>query len=402
MNHHAVLRPNPLHIEDNAFAHHTMSERVPNILRTVQADNPDLPTSTLRALDRLRAAMVGDEPIPMLDESPVPPPDFADWEATYQAQQSKSGPLTWQNGEWFFAETFLYRHLIQAVRWLETGRDPFLAKKQAEFETTPFWQQLEAALDVQGSPVEKLAQLLLLELWGNRADLSHVASDLAGETARDDELLVDDRRAILRSLNVRDGDIPTLHGHAIHIVTDNAGTELAVDLVLADRLMTDTGAGVVLQMKLHPTFVSDATPADVWHTLRAMEHNGGRPADLAARLRRAWADRQLILSAPPFWTSSRFWWEMPLYLRQAFERARLVIMKGDVNYRRMASDTVWDADTPFAAVVSGFPAPVAMLRTIKCDVLAGVPAAVSHRLDASDPDWRITGRYGLIQFASPS
>jgi hypothetical protein len=401
MNHPSVY-PHPLRIEDNDFAYRTMSERVPKILRTVQADNPDYPRPILHALDRLHDALVAGEPMPMLDASPVPPPDFLDWQTAYQAaERANVGPLTWQHGEWFFAETFLYRHLIQAVRWLETGRDPFLARKKTEFEGEHFWDQVEATLGVEGSLGDRLAELLLLELWSNRVDLSHSASDLAGETARDDELLVDDRAELLSNLNLdASGDRP-LADQFIHIVTDNAGTELAIDLVLADLLITHAGAGVVLQLKSHPTFVSDATTADVWNTLHAMEHHGGKPADLAQRLYRAWASQQLILSAPPFWTSSHFLWSLPSPLKQAFRAARLVILKGDVNYRRAMGDTMWDDQIPVAAIVRDFPAPLAMLRSIKCDVLAGIPPARIQALDAAEPGWRTTGRYGLIQFAAP-
>ena len=189
-------RPQPLRM-DNDFAYRTMSERIPGIIREVQSANADFSPGIQRALDRLHDMLTQNQPVPMLDQAPVPAPDFADWEAVYRAQQAKITPLTWLHCEWFFAETFLYRHIIQAVRWHETGRDPYAYKKRTEFESAHFWKLLDAALAVDGSPGERLGALLGLVLWGNRVDLSHQASELAGEAVREDDLLVDDRGALL-------------------------------------------------------------------------------------------------------------------------------------------------------------------------------------------------------------
>jgi len=390
-------RPDPLRM-DNDFAFRTMSERVPGIIREVQAANADFSPGVQRALDRLHAMLTQDQPIPMLDARPVAPPDAADWADALRAQQARIAPLTWLHSEWFFAETFLYRHLIEAVRWHETGRDPFKFKKRTEFESEHFWALLDTALAVEGLLAERLGALFTLVLWGNRVDLSHPAGLLASETASDDELLVDDRDRLLDDLLPNGGAMP---GGTVHIVADNAGTELAMDLALADALLCAEGMAVVLHVKAHPTFVSDATIGDVWTMVRALADHGGKPAKLAARLRRAWDEERLRLAAPLFWNSSRFLWDMPPDLRRAFEGARLVVIKGDANYRRAIGDAIWPDGVTFAEAMGYFPAPVAALRSLKSDTLVGVPAAITGPLDASGDEWRPTGRYGVIQYAGP-
>ena len=384
--------PVPLQM-DNAFARDTMAKRIPGIVRDIQAVNADYPPAIMRALDHLHDALVHDQPIAINDL--LSSPDYDAWHAAYQAQRVKFDPLTWHHNEWFFSETLFYRLLIQAVRWHETGRDPFAAKKQAELESDHLWALLDTALAVEGDFAAKLSDLIGFALWGNRVDLSHPAGILAGKTASENDLLADDRPRLIDYL---------VTGHAdtaramIHIVQDNGGTELAMDLVLADTLLAN-GRDVVLHLKAHPTFVSDTTIPDVWHMLDTMTAHGAQTAALADRLRRAWADERFLLAAHPFWVSSQFLHDIPSPLHHIFGHAELVIIKGDVNYRRAVGDAIWPDDTSFSAIMSYFPVPLLALRSIKCDVLVGVPAAITQQLDTQNPSWRLTGQYGVIQLA---
>lgn len=380
---------------DNDFARATMTVRVPGILREVQAANPDYPPSIMQAIDRLHEALVNDEPVAMLDLLPAPPPDYVDWLVSWRAQSKRSPGMTWQGAEWFFTETYLYRCLMQAIRWGETGRDPFVSIKRRDMQSERFLQLVTAALDVQGSFAEKLALLLAFDLWGNRVDLSHPANDLADRAAAEDDLLVDDREAVVPLL----APGGPRAGGAIHLVTDNAGTELALDLVLVDLLLAGSGSAVVLHVKPHPTYVSDATAADVWATLDVFEAAGGAPLALARRLRSAWQAGRWNMTTNHLWGSARYVWEMPPALREAFGQGRLLILKGDVNYRRLTGDTIWPDDVTFADVAGVLPLPVLALRSLKCDTAVGLPPARAAQLDAINPVWRTTGQYGVIQFA---
>ena len=46
--------------------------------------------------------------------------------------------------------------------------------------------------------------------------------------------------------------------------------------------------------------------------------------------------------------------------------------------------------------------PVASLRTIKSDVVVGVPLQVSERLNAEEPGWRISGKYAVVLLSDGS
>ena len=61
-----LSRPKPIRTDaSDAFAHHTMQVRVPNIIRETQKLNPDYPEAIHEALDRLRLNIERDAPIPV-------------------------------------------------------------------------------------------------------------------------------------------------------------------------------------------------------------------------------------------------------------------------------------------------------------------------------------------------
>jgi len=93
----------------NAFAHHTMRVRAPGILRQTVQLNPDYSPAIANALEALAASLEADAPIPPLE---LPAPDYEEWMAVYALHRG----ATWGNSQWWFAEIYLYRQVMQAVR----------------------------------------------------------------------------------------------------------------------------------------------------------------------------------------------------------------------------------------------------------------------------------------------
>jgi len=378
------MRPAPLRTDrSNAFAHYSMSVRVPKILEDVISRNPDLPPAALRAVGRLRDDVAADAQLPPLR---FPAPDAGEWEAAVAAHDGQ----TWLATDWFFAECYVYRCLMIAVRYWERGQDPFAAAKREELAGEALWRGLDGALGGVSDILEvHLAELMLRALWGNRVDLSYAVGVAFGAAGHSDDLLCDDRARAIPALVRPDGDV--------HIIADNTGSELSTDLALADTLIARARARVSLHVKIHPTFVSDAIAGDVWALLAAMDGRGGGAAELAARLRRAWDDDRLRILPDPFWNGPRFLWERPARLGRVLDGATAVVLKGDANYRRAVGDAIYPDGFGFAAATDYFPAPLLALRTMKSDALAGLAPGRSAELDAIDREWRINGRRGVIQ-----
>ena len=374
------MPPPPLRTDpSNAFAHYSMTVRVPKILDDVREENADYLAAVLDAIARLRDDIRGDARVPPLG---FPSPDAHEW-------APGPGAATWLHTEWFFAECYLYRSLMTAVRYWERGRDPFAPVKRRELGSDALWEGLQAVVAHPARGDELVYALLDLSLWGNRVDLSYGVGTAFGRAGQSHDLLCDDRgRAVAELLRGR-GDV--------HLVADNTGSELSMDLALADVLMATAGARVSLHVKMHPVFVSDATVADVWSLVDAMSARGGPCRELATRLERAFATGQLRVLPDFYWNGPRFLWDRPPRIAAELDRATMVIFKGDANYRRVIGDALWAPETTLAEATGYFPAPLLLLRTMKSDAVVGLSTGLAQRLDTVDREWRINARRGLIQ-----
>jgi hypothetical protein len=389
--------------DPGSFAHHTLETRIPRIIeQTIQANA--YPDAIRRALAAL-AHEIQHEPMRPLREDA---PDAAEWHALFAPHAGRS----WLDVPFYFAESFVYRRLLEAVRYFQPGpwqgRDPFRPIKEAEYRSLAPRAALALAYrNVPEDPAEQLQQLrhwLLVSLWGNRADLSNQFAQEARRKAEQSGnleslssgglLLVDESAAVAHALTAR------LPGELL-IVTDNAGTELLCDLALADWLLASgTAQAVRFHVKAQPFFVSDVTLPDVEVALAVLRGMGGEGAALAARLDRQRAAGRLLFADHPFYTLGHFFAAMPPDLCAVYAQATLAIFKGDLNYRRLIYDASWPPGATFPAAVAWASAPVLALRTVKSDALVGVDAATQARLDAAHPNWRVDGSVGTIQFAA--
>ncbi len=251
---------------------------------------------------------------------------------------------------------------------------------------------MNTTLELRGLPPEqRLPAAILQALWGNRIDLSFAPALAHGHDWTDDDLLRADHEAAAEHILRQRG--------TVHIVHDNTGTELAADLALVDAMLDARVESIILHLKMHPTFVSDATLKDMLDMVDVMR-GGGHGASvqgLGERLHAAWLDGRVRYAPDLFWNSSHFLDDLPPRLEQVFAGATLVVIKGDANYRRAVGDIIWSYDTPVAQALGGFRLPTLLLRTLKSDTLAGMPRAIGERLDIADAAWRVNGRRGIIQ-----
>jgi uncharacterized protein with ATP-grasp and redox domains len=368
----------------NPFAHHTMSVRVPAIVREVLERNPDYEPAVQRAVEALARELESDAELTPLAGAAPGADEFR------RALAARAGER-WLATDWFMAETYAYRQLIERVRFWSTGRDPFLPNKAEEYAGRSHAEAFEHALSLGGSRDEHLAALFGAALFGNRIDLSFAASRERGLTTAHDDLLTDEREGAVRELI--DGDGP------LHVIADNAGTELTLDLVLVDFALSALSRPVALHLKVHPTFVSDATQADVERflglTARPATSESPAAAACIARLAAAVRSEKLALLPHPFWNGSASLWELPADLGRTLAGAGLVVLKGDANYRRAVGDAVWPADASFRDVTAYFPAPLLALRTLKSDPIVGLTPGRADELTRLDPTWRVNGKRGV-------
>ncbi|NLX43146.1 MAG: protein-glutamate O-methyltransferase family protein, partial [Chloroflexi bacterium] len=76
----------------------------------------------------------------------------------------------------------------------------------------------------------------------------------------------------------------------------------------------------------------------------------------------------------------------------------LILLKGDVNYRRLLEDRDWPPTTDLAEVTRYMPAPFVTLRTLKAELVVGLAPGLAESLAAEDPDWLVNGERGVIHY----
>jgi uncharacterized protein with ATP-grasp and redox domains len=396
--------PEPLRGMDlDSFAERTVKIRMPDIARRTLLEN-DFPA---QIVDKLNA-LIDEIPDGLIRPIQDPgAPDMLDWE-TYTAPYVRQN---WLEVPWFFGENYFYRRILEATGYFQPGpwrgRDPYAQQKQSGLETSQqatqaLIQNLERALEA-GWERRSFLRLLNADVWGNQADLSlWPAGEGEGpahaEDVQREHLLVDDALAITDHV----GKMRNRSGR-VDFLVDNAGFELVSDLCLADYLLSGTSSFTVrLELKSHPTFVSDAMSKDVLEAVAFLKGSAeGVVSRFASRLEGHLQNGRLELREDYFWTSPLEAWKMPKHIGQELEQAALVISKGDAQYRRLLGDRHWPFTTPLDTILSYFPSPLVVLRASKSEVMAGIESSLVKRLFQEDPEWLYNGRWGLIQLFNP-
>jgi len=89
--------------------------------------------------------------------------------------------------------------------------------------------------------------------------------------------------------------------------------------------------------------------------------------------------------------------DAPAELHECYAAADLVIVKGDLNYRRVVGDAHHDPTTPFADACTSFPTRLLALRALTSDVIVGLNAQTLAAQNATNTAWRTNGSRAVIQ-----
>ena len=103
-------------------------------------------------------------------------------------------------------------------------------------------------------------------------------------------------------------------------------------------------------------------------------------------------------SRSAFFTAPLHYHEIPSHLGDRLAAHDVLILKGDLNYRRLLADRVTPAATAIEDLMPRLGVDLVLVRTMKSDICAGLPAGVDVRLANTDADWRFSGRYAVIHF----
>lgn len=289
----------------------------------------------------------------------------------------------WRDLSFFDLEFLFYKAINSIAQRVQPGIDVFASQRRLALHT---------AIPNVARVIESLSHLSLktavnLAVSGNEFDLSQLQAPSAGHSTT---LLIDHSDLLIKSLTCEPEG-------TVQILADNAGTELCYDLVLVDEILKTIAGTVVLQLKPNPMFVSDALIVDVEETISEFIQAGGLLRRIGSRLIQARATDRFRLEAPPDWSEPRYIDALKPELLAALRAANIVIVKGDLNYRRFFGDCAWPADTSvkkttLESIMNGF-----ALRVLKSDCLVGILSGKVDQLSKKDPCWKSRGIYSIIQ-----
>ncbi|KAK9511005.1 hypothetical protein O3M35_005663 [Rhynocoris fuscipes] len=325
--------------------------------------------------------------------------------------------------DWLFSECYVYRRVreIFATKEMLRTLDPFSAKKTELLRnsltamSSLFSYLIENnILDSDTTiPIAQLQKEFVLimksALWANQFDLSlntnsqDVEENMLSKIKEwDDKLLVDDSIKLFSSLCSTDNT-----EKIVDYVVDNAGLELICDLCFADLLITRFHVKKInIRVKPIPWFVSDTIPRDVQQTVSSVLCNTNEWFRVIGKRWQKYLDTGIWnVVADQYWCLGRTYSEMPTVDPQLYEElqeAAFIVMKGDLNYRKLLQDINWETTTPFSKALGDFhPAPLIALRTCKADLICGLKPGQAEKVAKESPNWLINGEYAVIQYDSP-
>lgn len=321
---------------------------------------------------------------------------------------------------WLYAECYVYRRLRSIFEESRSLKDfdYFEHSKQHELEKSLpaialVMKSVNEFNSVYRTPTEVgdfFIKMLKQDLWGNRNDLSIT---LGAETKDirtnplneidnyNKDLLIDQTGEIWSCISV------DKENKVVDLICDNGGFELLSDFILCDFIIHHKLAKKIrFRLKAIPWFISDATSKDFHEAIEELEKSDNAAlAEAGRRFKSYLTSGQFELMSPHnFFTSPYEFYKMPKIapeLYNSLSEAHLVIIKGDLNYRKLLADVNWPPTTVFRIALNHFlPSNLCSLRTVKADLICGLVTGQSEELWEKDVTWMISGQYGTIQFVS--
>lgn len=317
---------------------------------------------------------------------------------------------------WLHSECYLYRRLysfFENSKYLRNF-DYFsdLKREDLKLSSRAIILLTEATRNIR-KDFDVFSKLMRINMWSNRfevhvtaytfdAEDSHPAIDVLDRVATlDKHLLVDDTILVWNCLLRAKGQKDII----LDYICDNGGFEIFTDLLFMEYVLDHH---LVTQVRLHvkaiPWYISDIMEHDVHWTIEYLQKfPNAMVSNLGNKLHRLMAARRIIVAPlSHFWTGPQSYFVMidsNSELYNYISHAQLAIFKGDLNYRKLLGDYIWDSTEEFITCLRGFrPTNMCAMRNVKCEVICGLPEGLTDFLFRVDSTWMISGKYGVIQY----
>ena len=324
-----------------------------------------------------------------------------------------------ENAPFFLVEFYFYHLLLSLKNYDNLKFDFFAAKKDADWKDkaedfssklSVLFEDFEETNEKKFSKQEKqefnarknehIKSILYYSLTSNTGDLSQL-HEIRSESVK---CLCNETEICQNYLNV------TNPYSRFDIICDNSGAELFSDIYLSVFfLVYGLAKKVVLHLKPCPFFVSDATIDDFSKLVSALTKNG-KNTELLDFI----SKKKIEVWTNDFWVEPYYFDKMPDDLKNHFDKSDLVIIKGDLNYRRLVGDFNNYTDETKSSIKfetleercffknkSNKNIPLVAPRVLKSDVFVGIDTVFEAIGRNSDSQFKTDGKWGVVQTTLP-
>ena len=228
-------------------------------------------------------------------------------------------------------------------------------------------------------------------LFGNTTDLSQAIIHM--KLKENPKILIDNRKEVFSYLNHK-------KLNRIDMIIDNTGVELICDIILALSLI-DAGLvdDIYFHTKILPIFVSDTIISEYGNDSELVNSKiKSINLDVYNKIVSLEKENRIKWCPNYFWNTPVPFNQIGKTLKRIFSSSDLLIIKGDLNYRRLIEDREWSHQTPILSIVNYLESPCLIIRTLKSNLIVDLPKEEEDKAENIDQDWKTSGKYGIIQF----
>lgn len=277
--------------------------------------------------------------------------------------------------------------------------DPWKETKQKQIYTDNINSQVEKIINNSNN----LHEILRNCVNNNSTDLSQTLNNI---TPQENQLVIDDSTEFISFTK----DLNNLEGKDVHIIIDNCGFELISDIILGMNLFTNCKINkLYLHFNVIPIFVSDVIKSDIDDALNLIAETNEKGKEIRNKYLEFRDNEHKIIESP------NVFWNMPIPFKNAPKNildnvfnnhnTGLIIIKGDLNYRRLVEDRIYKPKRRWQfwkksldKKIEYIKKSVLILRSLKSNVILDVSHSDSKKYDNNSPRWKTAGEYGIIQF----
>ncbi|XP_017860197.1 PREDICTED: protein-glutamate O-methyltransferase [Drosophila arizonae] len=364
----------------------------------------------IESIERLKRELLRDRNFQLFHGNE---PDKAEWNAFIS--ELPRPKRSFFRASWLHSECYLYRRISS---FFENSKclkdfDYFQDLKQEDLiVSNKAISCLTLATRGLMKDFKSFSRLMRINLWSNHFEIQlssfifespqdHSNIDVLAQVADlDRRVLVDESQMVWDCLLKAKGE------HIIvDYICDNGGFELFTDLLFIEYLVDqELATQVRMHVKAIPWYISDVMKHDIEWTIKYLKDSKEEHVSLLGKKLESLMESERIVIAPisHFWTGPQSYFVMVdsnFELYRMLSQAQLAIFKGDLNYRKLLGDYIWDSTEEFITCLRGFrPTNMCAMRNVKCEVICGLPEGTADHLMRTDPTWMISGYYGVIQY----